>query len=87
MNNIKKFFSKRKVHDEKYYEELERFENSVAGQYLKLSQILLYPFIQFEKIATKVLIGFLIVMISLAVFAIIFDLATGNFSSQYLFGQ
>ena len=87
MNNIKKFFSNRKVHDEKYYQEQERFEHSIAGQYLKLAQIVSYPFKLLENKLTKVMIGFLVVMVLLAVFAIVFDLATGNFDPKYLFGQ
>lgn len=87
MNNIKKFFSNRKVHDEKYYQEQERFEHSIAGQYLKLTQIVSYPFKLPENKLTKVMIGFLVVMVLLAVLAIGIDLATGNFDPKYLFGQ
>ncbi len=87
MNNIKKFFSNRKVHDEKYYQEQERFEHSIAGQYLKLTQIVSYPFKLLENKLTKVMIGFSVVIVLLAVLAIGIDLATGNFDSKYLFGQ
>lgn len=87
MNNIKRFFSNHKVHDEKYYQEQERFEHSVAGQYLKLTQIISYPFKLLAEKTTLFLVGLVVVMILLSVFAIVFDLATGNFDPKYLFGQ
>lgn len=87
MNNIKKFFSNRKVRDEKYYQEQERFEHSIAGQYLKLAQIISYPFKLLTEKTALFSVGFVVVMILLSVFAIVFDLAIGNFDPKYLFGQ
>ena len=94
MNNIKGFFSSivrrcknLNTYDEERYAEIDKFNNSAVGKYLKFSQILLTPLKLFENAVTRFLIGFVLIFIFLPLFAVGIDLLTGQFDPRYLFGQ